>query len=99
MWKVFNDFKSDEKIPLPKDGRVSFISNIEMPKTYWQSIGYICINKFAFRIDVFEKIFYLARKKIKFGPFLESADLMNSIGCNSEQLKDILNFCGYEPIN
>ena len=26
LWKVFNDFKSDEKIPLPKDGRVSFIS-------------------------------------------------------------------------
>ena len=31
LWKVFNDFKSDEKIPLPKDGDI-FISNIEMPK-------------------------------------------------------------------
>ena len=71
---------------------------MNMPDSYWDAIGYICINQFAFRIDVFEKIFYLARKKIKYGPFLESADLMNPIGCNSDQLKDILTFCGYEEI-
>ena len=69
-----------------------------MPKSYWQSIGYICINDFAFRVDVFEKIFYLARKKIKSGPFLETPELMNPIGCNSNQLKDIMVFCGYEYV-
>ena len=47
----------------------------------------------------FEKVFYLARKKIKYGPFLESSDLMNPIGCNTDQLKDIMNFCGYETIS
>ncbi len=99
LWKTFNNFSEDEYLPLPKDGRVSFISKIEMPKSYWYSIGYICINKFAFRIDVFEKIFYLARKKIKYGPFLESSELMNPIGCNSEQLRDILDLCGYDVIN
>ena len=69
-----------------------------MPDKYWQSIGYININKFIFRIDVFEKIFFLARQKLKKGPFLESSDLMNPIGCNSDQLKDIMVFCGYEYI-
>ncbi len=98
LWAVFNEFKSNDNIPLPTDGRVSFTSNTNMPDSYWDAIGYICINQFAFRIDVFEKIFYLARKKIKYGPFLESADLMNPIGCNSDQLKDILTFCGYEEI-
>ena len=98
LWVVFNEFKSNDNIPLPTDGRVSFTSNTNMPDSYWDAIGYICINQFAFRIDVFEKIFYLARKKIKYGPFLESADLMNPIGCNSDQLKDILTFCGYEEI-
>ena len=67
-----------------------------MPDNYWQSIGYINIKNFIFRIDVFEKIFFLARQKLKKGPFLESSDLMNPIGCNSEQLKDIMIFCGYE---
>ena len=43
-------------------------------------------------MDVFEKIFFLARQKLKKGPFLESSDLMNPIGCNSNQLKDILAF-------
>ena len=62
-------------------------------------IGYICINNFAFRVDVFEKIFFLQDKKYKYGPFLESTDLMNPIGCNSDQLKDILLFCGYNTIN
>ncbi len=99
LWKVFNSPNLENYIPLPKDGRVSFISEVEMPKNYWQSIGYVCIKNFAFRTDVFEKIFYIARKKIKYGPFLESSELMNPIGCNSDQLKNILEFCGYEAIN
>ena len=70
-----------------------------MPETYWKHIGYLCINKFAFRIDIFEKIFFLARQKVKYGPFLESSELMNPIGCNSNQLKDILMYCGYQNIN
>ena len=67
-----------------------------MPDNYWQSIGYINIKKFIFRIDVFEKIFFIARQKLKKGPFLESSDLMNPIGCNSNQLKDIKIFFGYK---
>ena len=67
-----------------------------MPSNYWQSIGYIHIKNFSFRIDVFEKIFFIARQKIKKGPFLESSDLMNPIGCNSDQLKDIMTFCGFD---
>ena len=99
LWCVFNNFNTNYKIPLPSNGRVSFISNVNMPKSYWTSIGYVCINEFVFRVDVFEKIFYLARQKIKYGPFLDSSDLMNPIGCTSDQLNDILNFCGYETIS
>ena len=99
LWTISNKNITNDVIPLPSDGRVSFITKLEMPESYWQSIGYICVNKFAFRVDVFEKIFYIARKKIKYGPFLETAELMNPIGCNSHQLKDILTFCGYEATN
>ena len=95
LWKTFYEYNKINKLPLPQNGRVSFTSEIQMPDNYWQSIGYICIKNFAFRIDVFEKIFFLARQKIKKGPFLESSDLMNPIGCNSDQLKDIMTFCGY----
>ena len=96
LWKTFHQNGIDDYLPLPSNGRVSFTSSIEMPDSYWQSIGYINIKNFAFRIDVFEKIFFIARQKLKKGPFLESSDLMNPIGCNSNQLKDIMNFCGYE---
>ncbi len=99
LWKIFNNFNSNQKIPLPTDGRVSFVSKVKLPDSFWQSIGYICINQFSFRVDVFEKIFFLARQKIKNGPFLESADLMNPIGCSSDQLKQILEICGYNSIN
>ena len=99
LWLVFNEPDSNDFIPLPSNGRVSFVSSIKMPETYWQSIGYLCLNKFAFRVDVFEKIFYLARKKIKYGPFLETHELMNPIGCNSDQLEEILSLCGYQVIN
>ncbi len=96
LWKTFYKIDSDDLLPLPLNGRVSFTSNIKMPDNYWQSIGYINIKNFSFRIDIFEKIFFLARQKLKKGPFLESSDLMNPIGCNSNQLKDIMIFCGYE---
>ncbi|OUU12151.1 MAG: hypothetical protein CBB94_00575 [Gammaproteobacteria bacterium TMED34] len=96
LWKTFYQKDEDDLLPLPLNGRVSFISEVKMPQNYWQSIGYISINNFAFRVDVFEKIFFLARQKLKKGPFLESADLMNPIGCNSDQLKDIMVFCGYK---
>jgi len=96
LWKTFYQKEIDEFLPLPLNGRVSFLTEINMPDSYWQSIGYISIKKFAFRIDVFEKIFFISRQKFKNGPFLESSDLMNPIGCNSNQLKDILTFCGYD---
>ncbi len=98
LWKTFYQNNINNFLPLPLNGRVSFESQIEMPNNYWQSIGYINIKNFVFRIDIFEKIFFLARKKIKMGPFLESSDLMNPIGCNSNQLKDIMSFCGYESL-
>jgi hypothetical protein len=94
LWCVFNDQKFDGLLPLPKDGRVSFESDNEMQKGYWFAIGYLKLNNFALRIDVFERIFFIARQKIKSGPFLDSADLMNPLGCNREQLKDILVYCG-----
>ena len=56
---------------MPKDCRVSFCPEIIMPETYWQAIGYLCLNNFAVRVDVFERIFFIARKKIKIGPFLD----------------------------
>jgi len=98
LWKTFYGKDIDNYLPLPQNGRVSFTSEIKIPDHYWKSIGYINIKNFSFRIDVFEKIFFLARQKIKKGPFLESSDLMNPIGCNSEQLKDIMKFCGYDYV-
>ena len=99
LWKVFYESGEKNIYPLPTDGRVSFLSEIEMPDTYWSAIGYHCLNKFAVRVDVFERVFYLARQKIKYGPFIESSDLMNPIGCNSDQLKNILKFCGFESLS
>ena len=95
LWCVYNDYKFDGMLPLPKDGRVSFLSNNEMKRGYWFAIGYLKLNNFAIRVDVFERIFFIARQKIKSGPFLDSADLMNPVGCNRDQLKDILSFCGF----
>ena len=98
LWKTFNNYNSSDKLPLPKNGRVSFLSDQNMPDNYWQAIGYLCINNFAVRVDVLERVFFLARKKIKSGPFLESSELMNPIGCTSIQLANLLKFCGINNI-
>ena len=99
LWKVYCESQKENTYPLPNDGRVSFICNFTMPETYWFSIGYINLNGFLIRADVFERIFFIARKKAKYGPFLESSELMNPVGCNSDQLKNILNYCGFENIS
>ena len=99
LWKVYNEFSVDKNFPLPKDGRVSFEPELEMPDSYWSAIGYHCLDNFALRVDVFERVFFLARQKIKSGPFLESSDMMNPIGCNSNQLKKILVFCGFDYVD
>ncbi len=96
LWKTFYKNDTDEFLPLPSNGRVSFTSELKMPDNYWQAIGYIKIKNLVFRIDIFEKIYFIARQKLKKGPFLESSDLMNPVGCNSDQLKEIMVFCGYE---
>ena len=45
LWRIYNNNnKIMGKYPLPKDGRVSFESAIQMPNDYWQAIGYICIK-------------------------------------------------------
>jgi len=98
LWCLYNNHKFDGKIPLPSDGRVSFLSDNEMKKEYWLAIGYLKLKNFALRVDVFERIFFIARQKIKTGPFLDSADLMNPVGCNSKQLRDILLFCGFNVL-
>ena len=98
LWRVYNKSYEKNLYPLPKDGRVSFVPNIPMSTSYWLAIGYICIDNFAVRVDVFERIFFLVRQKLKSGPFLESSDLMNPIGCNSQQLTNILSFCGCQRI-
>ncbi len=98
LWCIFNEYKFDGVIPLPKDGRVSFEIQNEMKKNYWPAIGYIKLNNFALRVDVFERIFFIARQKVKNGPFLDSSDLMNPVGCDRNQLRDILKFCGFSTI-
>ena len=99
LWKIFYEWDNDCAYPLPTDGRVSFITETKMPNSYWSAIGYHCLNNFAIRVDVFERVFFLVRQKIKSGPFLESSDLMNPVGCNSQQLTNILSFCGFKNIS
>ncbi|MBD1147395.1 hypothetical protein IDH28_01005 [Pelagibacterales bacterium SAG-MED31] len=98
LWCIYNDYKFEGPISLPKDGRVSFEIKNEMKRDYWPAIGYIKLNNFALRVDVFERIFFIARQKIKNGPFIDSSDLMNPVGCDRDQLRDILKFCGFSVL-
>ena len=47
---------------------------------------------------MFLKEFFIARQKIKKGPFIDSSDLMNPVGCDRNQLKEILKFCGFSVL-
>ena len=53
------------------------------------------VRIFKFKCGLRFLKFHLARQKLKYGPFIESPDLMSPLGCGSDQLSDIMKFCGY----
>ena len=42
--------------------------------------------------------FFMVRQKSRFGSFIQHANLMNLVGCNSENLKMIMKFLNYESV-
>ena len=50
LWKTFYKNDMQDILPLPLNGRVSFISDVKMPNNYWNAIGYLSIKNFMLRI-------------------------------------------------
>ena len=98
LWKNYNIFNQKMTYPLPTNGRVYFTTISDLPKSYWQAIGYIKINKIALRVDIFERLFFMVRQKYKFGTFIQHSDLMNLVGCDSAILKKILLYLNYDSV-
>ena len=98
LWKNYKLFSKNFLYPLPSNGRVYFNIKNEIPDDYWLAIGYIRINKIAVRVDIYERLFFMVRKKYRFGTFIQDPDLMNLVGCDSETLKKIMLFLNYESV-
>ena len=90
LWENYNNFKQNTIYPLPTNGRVYFTDSSDLPKSYWQAIGYVKINKIALRVDIFERLYFMIRQKYRSGTFIENSDIMNLVGCDSAVLKKIL---------
>ena len=98
LWKNFYGCKSKQLYPLPTDGRVYVSSKNNLPKSYWQAIGYVKIDDIAIRVDIFERLFFMVRQKYRFGTFIQHSDLMNLIGCDFKALKNIIFFLNYDSV-
>jgi len=98
LWKNYNGFERKINYPLPANGRVYFTTISNLPKSYWQAIGYIKIKNIALRVDIFERLFFMVRQKYRFGTFIQHSDLMNLVGCDSIVLKEILLYLNYDSV-
>ncbi len=98
LWKNYKLFSKNFLYPLPSNGRVYFNIQNEIPDDYWLAIGYVRIDKIAVRVDIYERLFFMVRKKYRFGTFIQDPDLMNLVGCDSETLKKIMLFLNYESV-
>ena len=96
LWKNYYNYNGKHLYPLPTNGRVYFISKTKIPDSYWKAIGYVRINDIFLRVDIFERFFFMVRKKFRFGPFIQNSDLMNLIGCDALLLKKILSYLNYD---
>ena len=98
LWENYNNFKQNTIYPLPTNGRVYFTDSSDLPKSYWQAIGYVKINKIALRVDIFERLYFMIRQKYRSGTFIENSDIMNLVGCDSAVLKKILLYLNYDSV-
>ena len=96
LWKNYYNYNGKHLYPLPTNGRVYFTSKTKLPDSYWKAIGYVRINDIFLRVDIFERFFFMVRKKFRFGPFIQNSDLMNLIGCDALLLKKILSYLNYD---
>ncbi|MBM09358.1 MAG: disulfide oxidoreductase [Magnetovibrio sp.] len=93
LWSVNRGLSLPLK--LPKNGRASIRIEESSPPEFLEAIGYRPLGLLAVRVEILERTAAEAWALNEKGQFKEPAQLMNLIGCNADELAEVLKHLGY----
>tara|TARA_B100001989_G_scaffold96910_1_gene67606 strand:+ start:827 stop:3292 length:2466 start_codon:yes stop_codon:yes gene_type:complete len=92
LWKLFNNTSNHI---LPKSG-LNFINNKNLNKDFMLLCGFEKFRDFYVRVDILEKLFIKMIDNTKNRKFNINSDMINLIGCSTENFHRLMNFMNYK---
>ena len=92
LWKLFNNTSNHI---LPKSG-LNFINNKNLNKDFMLLCGFEKFRDFYVRVDILEKLFIKMIDNTKNRKFNINSDMINLIGCSTENFHKLMNFMNYK---
>ena len=92
LWKLFNNTSNHI---VPKSG-LNFINNKNLDKDFMLLCGFEKFRDFYVRVDILEKLFIKMIDNTKNRKFNINSDMINLIGCSTENFHKLMNFMNYK---
>ena len=80
---------------MPKSG-LNFINNKNLDKDFMLLCGFEKFRDFYVRVDILEKLFIKMIDNTKNRKFNINSDMINLIGCSTENFHRLMNFMNYK---
>ncbi len=82
-------------VPLPEPGRVAVPVDADMPRGYYEAVGYRPLGRLAVRVDMLERLAGKAWSLARSGPFALGPELLTMAGVGADDMSAILKRLGY----
>jgi ATP-dependent RNA helicase SUPV3L1/SUV3 len=83
---------------LPAPGRMSVPLAADVPKAFYEAVGYRPLGPLAVRVDIIERLAAHAFNLSRRGPFAVVPELLTLVGCSGEDMAGILSALGYQAV-
>ena len=92
LWSVH---RGTAPIAPPAPGRVTVEAASDVPRPFYEAVGYRIVAGRAIRVDVLDRFAIQLMRLARKGPFAPSPDLLSLLGLNGEQIAPVIAALGY----
>jgi ATP-dependent RNA helicase SUPV3L1/SUV3 len=95
LWAVH---RGTERPELPAPGRMSVPLAADVPRAFYEAVGYRPLGPLAVRVDIVERLAARAFSLSRQGEFAVVPELLTLVGCGGEDMAGVLSALGYLAI-
>jgi len=95
LWAVHRGIERPE---LPAPGRMSVPRAADMPRAFYEAVGYRPLGPLAVRVDIVERLAARAFSLSRQGEFAVVPELLTLVGCGGQDMAGVLSALGYQAI-